>query len=142
MRGVARQQGSGPIYRREDIEAKLNGAWGRSDWARSARRRGGGRRRRRCAWRAACHLANGPGARGVRGNGKLECQAASLGGPGGLDGRGWRPPYAGGGRLCRVRGQGRGGEVEIGTYLQFLKSEGPLGKLKFSNFFASQMKKY
>ena len=33
----------------------------------------------------------------------------------------------------------RGGEMEIGTYLQFLKSQGPLSKLKFSLFFRAQM---
>ena len=109
------------IYKREGVEAKPNGAWGRSDWARSARWRGGSRRRRRCAWKAACRLAKGPGVRGVRGNGQLECQAACLGGPGGPDGRERRP------------------QMEIGTYLQFLKSQGPLSKLKFSLFFRAQM---
>ena len=33
------------------------------------------------------------------------------------------------------------GEMEVGTYLQFLNSQGPLGKLKFSLFCGAQMKK-
>ena len=32
----------------------------------------------------------------------------------------------------------RGGEMEIGTYLQFLKSQGPLSKLKVYLFFGGQ----
>ena len=36
----------------------------------------------------------------------------------------------------------RGEEVEIGTYLQFLKSQGPLSKLKVYLFSGAQMKKY
>ena len=32
-------------------------------------------------------------------------------------------------------------EMEIGTYLQFLKSQGPLGKQKYSLFSWAQMKK-
>ena len=31
-------------------------------------------------------------------------------------------------------------EVKVGTYLQFLKSQGPLSNLKFSLFFGAQMK--
>ena len=41
---------------------------------------------------------------------------------------------------CAVA-EDRGGEMEVGTYLQFLKSQGPLGKLNFSIFFGAQMKK-
>ena len=35
----------------------------------------------------------------------------------------------------------RGGEMEVGTYLQFLKSQGPLGKLNFSIFFRGSNEK-
>ena len=33
------------------------------------------------------------------------------------------------------------GEMKVGAHLQFLKVQGPLGKLKFSLFFGAQMKK-
>ena len=32
-------------------------------------------------------------------------------------------------------------EMDVGTYLQILNSQGPLGKLKFSLFFVAQIKK-
>ena len=32
------------------------------------------------------------------------------------------------------------GEMKVGAHLQFLKVQGPLGKLKFSLFFGAQMK--
>ena len=33
------------------------------------------------------------------------------------------------------------GEMKVGAHLQFLKVQGPLGKLKFSLFSVAQMKK-
>ena len=68
-RGSRDGGGSAPIYRLEGLEAKQNGAWGRSDRAGGTWRRGGGRRRRRSAWRAACRLASKPRARGKWGRG-------------------------------------------------------------------------
>ena len=63
MRGSRDGCGSGPIYRQEGVEAKLMALRGCRSGPGRARRRGGGRRRRRGAWRAACHLAKGPGTR-------------------------------------------------------------------------------
>ena len=49
----------------------------------------------------------------------------------------YHTPAAGG---CAAA-EDRGGEMEIGTYLQFLKSQGPLGKQKiFSIFLGSNEK--
>ena len=50
--------------------------------------------------------------------------------------RGRGPPAAYGRAAAETEG-----EMEIGTFLQFTKSQGPLGKLEFSIFFGAQMKK-
>ena len=42
----------------------------------------------------------------------------------------YRTPAVGG---CAAA-EDRGGEMEVGTYLQFLKFQGPLGNLKFLYF--------
>ena len=68
------------------------------------------------------------------------CQAASLRSTGGPDGRGRLPLYAGG-WWCTAA-EDRGGEMELGACLQFLKIQGPLNKLKVSLFSGAQMKKY
>jgi hypothetical protein len=139
-------QGFGPIYRREGVEAKLKGTWGRSDWPVCARHRGVGWRRRRGAWRAACHRAKGPVTRvGVR-RGQADIQVSSAaflgpdghGHPGVLSGLlGPRGPPAAYGRAAAKTER----EMEVGTYLQILNSQGPLSKLKFSLFFGAQMKR-
>jgi hypothetical protein len=120
MRGVARRRGSGPIYRREGIEAKLNCAWGRSDWAKSARRRGGGRRMRRGAWRAAWQAPKWPGTPVGARRGQGASQVSSTG-PSGSNWprmrRGRGPPAANGRAAAETEG-----EMEIGTFLQFSKS--------------------
>ena len=46
-------------------------------------------------------------------------------------------PAAGG---CAAA-EDRGGEMEVEAFLLFTKSQGPLGKLKFSIFSGAQMKK-
>jgi len=115
MRGVARRWGFGPIYRREGVEAKLNGAWGRSDWAKCARRRGGDRRRRRGAWRAAWQAPKWPGTRVGARRGQGAIQVSSAGPPGSSwprTRRGRGPPAAYGRAAAETER-----EMEIGTFL-------------------------
>ena len=49
--------------------------------------------------------------------------------------RGRGPPAAYGRAAAKTQR-----EMEVGTYLQILNSQGPLGKLKFSLFFGAQIK--
>jgi len=83
MREVARQRGSGPIYRLEGFEAKQVSFWGRLNRARGARRCGGGRRRRRGAWWAAWQAPKCPGTRVCvrKGQGAVQVSLATLLGP-------------------------------------------------------------
>ena len=50
----------------------------------------------------------------------------------------YHTPAAGG---CAAA-EDRGGKMEVGTYLQFLKFQGPLSNLKFSLFPGAQLKKF
>ena len=138
MRGSRDGGVFGPIYRREGVEAKLKGAWGRLNWLGRARRRGVDRRRWRGAWWAACRRAKGPGMRVGARRGQADIQVSSVAFLG-LDGRGNAVDKVHGGVRARFENLER--EMEVGTYLQFLNSQGPLDKIKFSLSSGAQMKK-
>ena len=131
--------GSSPIYRLEGFEGKLMVPGKGWSGPGCARRRGGDQRGGTAHGGAAWRFASRSGACGKWGRSQLACQAASLRSTGGPNGRGRRPPYASGGWYAAA--EDRGGEMEVGACLQFLKIQGLLGKLKFSLLSGAQIKK-